>query len=109
MLQIGERKKDELRRLPAERSHREVVILTLSDSKLFFKVCKAIELVTGVEFLVAFPVTALYLTVISERVSVYGLISLCLTPSCSKVISNSVGFGFLLLARWLVNLNPLSV
>ena len=63
MLHIRERKKNVLRRLPVERSHREVVILTLSDSELLFKIGKAIEFVASIELLVIFPVAAFYLSV----------------------------------------------
>ncbi len=45
-LQIRKRKKDSFRRSTVERSHREVIILSLPDSKLFGKVCTVVGLNT---------------------------------------------------------------
>jgi len=63
VLQIGERKKNVLGRLPVERSHREIVVLSLSDSELLFKVCKVKELMTSIKLLVIFSVTAFYFSI----------------------------------------------
>ena len=63
VLHIRIRKKDVFWGLPVEWSHREVVILTLAHSKLFFKVSKAIEFVASIELLVIFPVAAFNLYV----------------------------------------------
>ena len=65
MLHIRERKKDVFGRLPAEWSHREVVILSLPDGKLLFEVGKGEKLMAGVEFLVVLPVAAFYLAIMS--------------------------------------------
>ena len=51
------------RRLPIEWSHGEVIILTLSDSELLFKVGKTVEFMAGIELLVILPVAAFYLSV----------------------------------------------
>ena len=48
MLHIRIRKKDVFWGLPVEWSHREVVVLTLSNSELFLKVCEVIELVASI-------------------------------------------------------------
>ena len=63
VLHIRIRKKDVFWGLPVEWSHREVVVLTLSDSELFLKVCEVIELVASIELLVIFSVASFYLTV----------------------------------------------
>ena len=68
MLHIRERKKDVFGRLPAEWSHREVVILTLSDSELFLKVSEVVELVASIELLVIFLVAAFYLSIMLRRI-----------------------------------------
>lgn len=65
---FGERKKDSFRRLPVERSHREVVVISLPDSKLILEIGEAIELVAGIEFLVVFSVTAFYFAIVPGRV-----------------------------------------
>ena len=44
------------RGIPIERSHREVVILTLPNSELFLKVCEVEEFMASIEFLIVLPV-----------------------------------------------------
>ena len=68
MLHIWIRKKYKFRGSPVERSHREVVILPLSNSELFFKVSEAVELMAGIEFFVVLPVAAFYFAVMLGRV-----------------------------------------
>ena len=53
-LHIRKRKKDIARRLPVERTHGEIIILPLTDGKLFYKIVKRIEPVRSIEFLVIF-------------------------------------------------------
>ena len=43
VLHIGEGKKDSFRRLPVERSHGKVVVMPLTNGKLFSKIVKGIE------------------------------------------------------------------
>ena len=68
MLHIRGSKEDRFRGLPVERSHGEVIVVSLPDSELFFKVSKAVELVTSVEFFIVLSVTAFYLAVMSGRI-----------------------------------------
>ena len=67
VLHIGIRKKDVFGRLPVEWSHREVVVLTLSDSQLLFEIFKRIELPHSIELLIILSVTALHLAVVPGR------------------------------------------
>ena len=67
MLHNGERKKDGIGRLPVERAHGEIVVLSLPNSKLLGKVIKGIECVAGIEFFIIFPVAALHLAVMPWR------------------------------------------
>ena len=67
MLQIRESKKGLLGREPVKRTHREIVVLPLSDSKLFGKVIEGIKLVRSIKHLVVFSMTTLYLAVVSGR------------------------------------------
>ena len=53
------------RRLPVERPHGEVVVLTLSDSKLFLKIRKIIELMASIKFLIIFSMAAFYFAIVS--------------------------------------------
>ena len=46
--------------------HGEIIILPLTDSKLFHKIVKRIETMRSIEFLVVFSVTAFYLAVMSR-------------------------------------------
>ena len=48
MLQSRKRKKNIARRLPVERTHGEIIILPLTDSKLFRKIIKRIETMRGI-------------------------------------------------------------
>ena len=64
-LQRRKRKKDIARRLPVERTHGEIIILPLTDGKLFYKIVKRIETMRSIEFLVVFSMTAFYLAVMS--------------------------------------------
>ena len=64
-LQRRKRKKDIERRLPVERTHGEIIILPLTDGKLFYKIVKRIETMRSIEFLVVFSMTAFYLAVMS--------------------------------------------
>ena len=64
-LQTWERKKDIKRGLPVERTHGEIIILPLTNGKLFCKINKRIETVRSVEFFVIFSVTAFYFAVMS--------------------------------------------
>ena len=67
VLHSGERKKDGIGRLPVERAHGEIVVLSLPNSKLLGKVIKGIECVAGIEFFIIFPVAALHLAVMPWR------------------------------------------
>ena len=60
--------KNLLWRAPIKRSHREIVVLFVPDSKLLPEVFKRIERVRGIEVLVVFTVTALDLAVVTGRV-----------------------------------------
>ena len=73
MLHIGERKKNVLWRLPVEWSHREVIILTLSDSELSFKISEVIELMASVELFVVLSMAAFNLSVVLGCVWFYQL------------------------------------
>ncbi len=50
MLQSRKRKKNIARRLPVERTHGEIIILPLTDSKLFRKIIKRIETMRGIKY-----------------------------------------------------------
>ena len=65
-LQRRKRKKEVARRLPVERTHWEIIILPLTNGKLFHKIVKRIETMRSIEFLVVFSVTAFYLAVMSR-------------------------------------------
>ena len=65
-LQSRKRKKDIARRLPVERTHGEIIILPLTDSKLFRKIIKRIETMRSIKFFVIFSVTAFYFAVMSR-------------------------------------------
>lgn len=67
VLHRRERRKGSFRRHPVERSHKEIIILSLPGSKPFGKVLKGIEFVAGVELPIVFPVTAFHLAVVSWR------------------------------------------
>ena len=67
VLHNGERKKDGIGRLPVERAHGEIIVLSLPNSKLLGKVIKGIECVAGIEFFIIFPVAALNFSVVSWR------------------------------------------
>lgn len=64
-LQRRKRKKDIARGLPVERTQGEIIILPLTDGKLFYKIVKRIETMRSIEFLVVFSVTAFYFAVMS--------------------------------------------
>ena len=64
MLHFVERKKDGFGRPPVKGSHREIIVLPLSGSKLLFEVLKGIELMTSIEFLIVLSVTAFYFAVV---------------------------------------------
>lgn len=64
-LQRRKRKKDIARRLPVERTQGEIIILPLTDGKLFCKIVKRIETMRSIEFLVVFSMTAFNLAVMS--------------------------------------------
>ena len=68
VLHIWERKKNVIGRLPVEWSHRKLIVVSLSDGKLLFKVCKTVELMASVEFLVVFSVAALNFSVMPWRI-----------------------------------------
>ena len=67
MLHIGKRRKDLLGRVPVERTHREIVVFSVPDGKLFLEVLKGIELVRSIEILIVFAVATLDLTVVTRR------------------------------------------
>ena len=67
MLHKREIKKNVFWRFPIKRSHREVVILILPDSKLLFEIFKRIEFMTSIEFFIIFSVAALDFSVMSGR------------------------------------------
>ena len=49
-LQAWERKKDIKRGVPVERTHGEIIILPLTDSTLFRKIIKRIEMMRGIKY-----------------------------------------------------------
>ena len=53
--------------MPVEWAHREIVVFSVPDGKLFLEVSEGIELVVGVEILIIFTVTALNLAVMPRR------------------------------------------
>ena len=53
MLHNGERKKGGIGRLPVERAHGEIVVLSLPNSRLLGKILEGIECVAGIEFCVS--------------------------------------------------------
>ena len=61
---IRKRKECLFRSEPAEWTHREVIILSVPDSKLLLAVVEGKELVRGVEVFVIFAVAALYFAVV---------------------------------------------
>ena len=65
VLHFWKRIKDDLRRLPVEGSHWEIIILPLPYSELFFEVGKGIKLVGSIEFLIILAVATLHLAVVS--------------------------------------------
>ena len=65
VLHALERKKDSPRRLPAEWSHGEIIILPLTHGKLFCKIIKGIESMRGIELFIIFSMTAFHLPVMS--------------------------------------------
>ena len=62
---IRERKESLFRRTPAERTHREVIILSIPDSQLLPEVLERKELVGSVEVFVVFTMAALDFPVMS--------------------------------------------
>ena len=68
VLHSGERKKDGIGRLPVERAHGEIVVLSLPNSKLLFEVCKGIKTAARIETLLVLAVAALYLAIVSRGV-----------------------------------------
>ena len=74
VLHIRKREKELFRRAPIERRHGEIVVLTLTNSQLFFEVVKGIEFMISVKLLVVFSVATFHLSVMA---GVYGRISLC--------------------------------
>ena len=67
-LQRRERIKDLFRRTPGQGTHRENVVLTLSNSKLLLKVPERKEFVGSIKLLIILTVTALYLSIVPWRV-----------------------------------------
>ena len=65
VLHFRKRKKHGLRWHPVERSHREIIILPLSYSKLFLKVSKGIKLVRSIEFFIILAMATLHLAIVS--------------------------------------------
>lgn len=65
MLQIRERKKEVFRREPVKRAHGEIVVLTLTKSKLPFEVIKGIKFMGSIKFFVVLSVTAFHFSIVS--------------------------------------------
>lgn len=68
MLQIRESEKDSFGGHPVERSHGEIIIISLPDSKLFLEIREAEEFMTSIELFVIFSVTAFNLSVMPWRI-----------------------------------------
>ena len=67
VLHVGKRIKDLFRRAPVERTHGEVVVFELPDSKLRPEVLERIKLVRRVEILIILAMAALDLSVMPRR------------------------------------------
>ena len=65
---IRKRKEGLFRREPGERAHREIIVFSVPDGKLFLEVVEGKELVGSIEVFVIFAVAALYFTVMSGRI-----------------------------------------
>lgn len=61
---IGERRKDQFRRASVERTHREIIVFSIPDSKLFLEGFKGEKLVVSVEILVILTMAAFDLAVV---------------------------------------------
>ena len=64
---VRKRRKSLFRREPAERTHGEIVVLSVPDSKLLLVVFEGKELVVSIEILVVFAMAALDLAVVPWR------------------------------------------
>ena len=64
MLHIRKITKNEFWRLPVERTHGEIVILSLSGGKLLLEVLEAVELAAGIKLFIIFSVAAFDLSVV---------------------------------------------
>lgn len=84
------RKEDRFGGVPVERSHGEIVILSLSDSQLLLKISKGIKGVAGIEFLVVLSMAAFNFTVVPR-----GIRPNQLMPN-AKLFQSSLKEGFLL-------------
>ena len=54
--------------MPVKRTHREIIIFSIPDSKLFLVVVEREKLVGGIEILIIFAVAALDLAVVPGRI-----------------------------------------
>lgn len=57
VLHIRKSEQDVFRRAPIERTHREIVVLTLTNSQFLFEIVKGIEFVGSIEFFIVPAVT----------------------------------------------------
>ena len=62
-MHIRKRDKKLFKRTPIERTHGKFVVLTLTNSQLFFEVVKGIEFMRSVKLLVVFSVAEFHLSV----------------------------------------------
>ena len=60
------KKKDGFREFPVERSHGEIVILSLPDGELLGKIIEEIESVAGIELFIVFSVAAFHLAIMPQ-------------------------------------------
>ncbi len=67
VLHIRKRRKDLFGRAPVERTHGEIVVLSVPDSKLLLEVFEGKELVVGIEIFIVFAMAALDLAVVPGR------------------------------------------
>ena len=55
-------------RVPKQRTHREIVVLPLTNSKLVFEILEGVEGVRGIELFIILAVTALHFSVVARCV-----------------------------------------
>lgn len=69
------RRKNQFRGAPVERTHGEIIVFSIPDSKLFLEVFKGEELVVSIEILVILTVAAFDLAVVPWRVRLNELVA----------------------------------